>query len=71
MSFFGFGKHEEEVIEVPKKKDPNAWEFLEDEEDFSTYRRRVPGGWLVRTMYEYAESEALTFVPDADHSWRP
>jgi len=66
-----FGKDEEDVIETPKKQDPNAWEFLDDEEDFGTWRRRVPGGWLVRTRESYQESEGLTFVPDADHSWRP
>ena len=67
-----FGKDEDEV-EVPKKVDPNAWEFLVDETDFYTYRRRVPGGWLVRTQEHvfHGGGEALTFVPDVDHTWRP
>ena len=66
-----FGKDEEDVIEVPEKKDPNAWELLDDDEDFYTWRRRVPGGWLIRTEQSSVASEGLTFFPDADHSWRP
>jgi len=67
MNWFSSDKEE---IEVPKPVDPNAWEFLEDESDFNTYRRRVPGGWLVRTVEPYCESEALTFLPDPNHTWK-
>ena len=67
MSWFGKDK---DVLEVPKRKDPNAWEMLTDEEDFGTWRRRVPGGWLVRTEAAYTESEALAFVPDPNHEWK-
>ena len=70
MSLFEFGKDE---VEVPEVQDPNAWEFLSDNEDFATHRRRVPGGWIVRTQKNvyHGGGEALVFVPDVDHTWRP
>lgn len=70
MSLFG---SDEETVELPKQKDPNAWEILADEEDFGTWRRKVPGGWLVRTCESvyHGGGEALTFLPDPNYEWRP
>lgn len=67
MNWFGSDEPQE-----PKKVDPLAWEMLTDEEDFGTWRRRVPGGWLVRTAEEYYHGggEALCFLPDPNHEWR-
>lgn len=67
-----FGGSDEETLEAPKKVDPNAWEFLKDEEEFGTWRRRVPGGWLVRTFYDqyHGGGDALCFLPDPNHEWK-
>lgn len=70
MSWFGSDKEE---VKQPKKVDPYAWELLEDEENFETWRRKVPGGWLVRAYcYEYyGSTESMTFVSDPNYTWRP
>jgi hypothetical protein len=34
----------------------------------STYRAKVPGGWLVR-IWRADEGVGLTFVPDPNHEW--
>ena len=66
MSWFG----SDEEDNTPKKPEP--WEFLEDGQDFNTFRRKVPGGWIVRTQEpEYhGGGEALVFVPDPDYTWK-
>ena len=69
MSWFS---KEDDTMKLPEPVDPNAWEWLEDETDFNTWRRRVPGGWLVRTSESvyHGGGEALVFVPDPNHSWK-
>lgn len=67
MSLFGSSKKES----TPQSLD-GGWEYLEDDNDFETYRRKVPGGWLVRTIEAlyHGGGDALTFVPDPNHEWR-
>lgn len=36
----------------------------------STFRTKVEGGWLVIVSDEAKGLMGLTFVPDADHSWK-
>ena len=47
------------------------WEELEDKgpvfDCSSTYRAKVPGGWLVRV--QQPDGDGITFYPDPDHSW--
>ncbi len=37
----------------------------------SILRTMVQGGWLVMVRDESKQQFAVTFVPDADHSWSP
>lgn len=51
-----------------------GWEEIDDRDDSSTERARVPGGWLVRTCsWDWQDGEVLhmgaTFVPDPEHTW--
>jgi hypothetical protein len=48
------------------------WEWVQNEglksRDYdTTYRTKVPGGWLIRT--EACEGVGLTFYPDPNHKW--
>lgn len=42
------------------------WERLEDE--FSTLRAKVPGGWLLLLNWG-TRGTAMTFYPDPNHKW--
>ncbi len=64
--------------------DKSFWEVIRDEKTDVTWeaweqvrRKKVPGGWLVAIL-NYSmksglviNSEALTFMPDAGHTWIP
>ena len=54
-----------------KKLDKQA-EFLEDKQEFGTWRRQVPGGWLVRVRdVDYrGGGEALCFLSDPNYEWK-
>jgi hypothetical protein len=69
MSWFSSEEKQEEV--KPKPRD-GGWEFLTDDNDFETWRRKVPGGWLVRTFEDtyYGGGDALTFLPDPNYEWK-
>jgi hypothetical protein len=43
------------------------WQSLKSE--FSTRRTKVPGGWLVFTVFGEGEGAGLTFYPDPQHTW--
>ena len=53
------------------------WEKIESEEgkgtlESSTFRMKVPGGWLVRVSQKNAAAEiavALSFLPDPEYTW--
>lgn len=58
------------------------WERIDepeqDTEGTLTYRAKVPGGWLVKTVeygptdmrqFHHRHSAALTFLPDPEHGW--
>lgn len=42
---------------------PKTWELVTEDGGFTTYRLRVPGGWLVIV------NNAPTFLPDPQGSW--
>ena len=37
--------------------------------EFTIYRAKIPGGWLVTQSLRSDERASLTFVPDAHHEW--
>lgn len=47
---------------------PRKWEEI----DGFTHRLKVPGGWIVRSEYEFEEdfSTAITFLPDPNWTWK-
>ncbi len=55
------------------------WEKIEDNNFIVTQRMKVPGGWIVRSLYSDAVSSiagpAITcalhqlFIEDVEHSW--
>lgn len=52
------------------------WEPLKDvDRNVQSYRLKVPGGWIVRTIIRYDTSEGAscaaeqTFVSDPNHEW--
>ena len=48
------------------------WEKLDQDPDyFSTYRAKVPGGWLVMVVYSggAGAGTGVTFYPDPNHKW--
>lgn len=49
------------------------WEFLEDLEKFETWKMKVPGGWLVRTVeknkFDNRTSSTCVFVPHDDRPY--
>ena len=40
---------------------------IDDGYQILTYRKRVPGGWLVFVITD--EYSGLTFCPDTEHQW--
>ena len=50
-----------------------VWEKIDDMgtrySTKTTYRAKVPGGWLVQTDI-HNEAGGLTFVRDPNHSWK-
>jgi hypothetical protein len=49
------------------------WEQLKDNlTHSSTFRMKVPGGWLVKTgpWREPGAALSITFYPDPDHLWK-
>jgi len=55
-------------------KVPFKWEPIEIEQNVTTYRAKVEGGWLVNHVVARCGQESLlmmttTFVPDAQHKW--
>lgn len=53
-------------LEVPIRRTTRLPNGTEHHTDNSTYRAKVPGGWLVG---EPSGSHYLTFVPDPEHRW--
>jgi hypothetical protein len=54
------------------------WEELKSERarpgflavQFTVYRSKVPGGWLVYTQSTFGEgASGMAFVPDPNHEW--
>lgn len=46
------------------------WEKLEsDSKREKIYRTPVPGGWLVKIVWEKI-SVSITFYPDPEHHWK-
>jgi hypothetical protein len=53
------------------------WEFINEKDGFrrAQARARIYGGWLVSDIFNEISnpkrvlSNALTFVPDAEHKW--
>jgi len=44
-----------------------AWEFLTDEQEFKTWRMKVPGGWLIKTTDDdnyRSVTSTIIFVPE-------
>ena len=37
--------------------------------DFTIYRAKIPGGWLVTDKPGPNGGKGMTFVPDPDHKW--
>jgi len=44
---------------------PTYWQAV----DHTTYRRKVPGGWIVWSSIEEGVGECMCFVPDLNHEW--
>jgi len=54
---------------IPKEPDPDLCDA-----SCSSYRLKVPGGWIVRTIVYSLSSGGgcavdQTFISDADHTW--
>ena len=40
-----------------------------DNPDWTLYRAKIPGGWLLTNQRQPDGGKGLTFVPDPDHQW--
>jgi hypothetical protein len=47
----------------------DIWQKIGKIGPLNTFRTKVPGGWVVRTVE--SSSTAMVFVPDAGHAWVP
>lgn len=49
------------------------WEVLSETMTTLTVRMQVPGGWIFRTSRysDNAIADAMVFVPDPKHAWKP
>jgi hypothetical protein len=52
----------------PQEVEMLNWEKLKSQVyNYSFYRAKVPGGWLISMVY--GEGAGLTFYPDPEHKW--
>lgn len=64
----GFRAAEEESKPIPWER--IGYYNIAPQKPADMFRWKVPGGWFVMTR-EYAEpASAMTFYPDAEHSWK-
>ena len=71
---FRLGAVGQDIAKTAKSKASlPRWEFVMDEKNVSTYRSKVPGGWLVLVTATGGRPDAelgVAFVPDPQHSWK-
>jgi len=50
-------------------KERFEWELLKriNSPYASTYRAKVPGGWIV---LHWSETKSMVFIPDPNHEWK-
>jgi len=45
-----------------------TWEHMPDDFEFNTWKMKVPGGWLIRTVesnsWDNHTSSAMVFIPE-------
>jgi len=49
----------------------NTWESVSVNNNITTLRMKLPGGWLVHTLESTTSTTQLVFVPDETEFWEP
>ncbi|MGR5502005.1 hypothetical protein ACQKP3_14835 [Vibrio sp. DNB22_10_4] len=66
-------KEEQELAKIKCEKPVLSWQALKNfgGSCHSTYRTKIPGGWLVsiHASFDSGLSCGVTFVPDPEHLW--